>query len=347
MKQYHTSLGVLVTLLTSLSLVVPSLAQDNEVNLKKVELKKEFNTEVKQLRQELNDKVKELKKEIKRPVSAGLRGTLTTLNSTTTPTSFTLTVISNSSTTVETSGVIKPANGTLVTVAVANDTKLVRKFDGTSALSEFSVGDELTVKGTFSSGTALAATWIRNESIREQNKTGVVSAVDSANQTITLNWNNQSVVKILPTTIITLMNNASGTFSNLHVGQQVSVKGVLNTRTTTWTAKNITVKDQITFPFSVTLGGKLLSTPSSTVPTTLQLSAGAIKNGTKNMPLNWREFMNKREVSVTVDSNTTLYDQAWNKITVGNLLANDQLSIGAKVQENGTILATFLQVTSR
>ncbi len=346
MKRANSSLLVLLSLVTSLGLVAPSFAQTDMLKAK-VELKKEFREEVKEMRENLIEKTKELKKEMKRPVSAGLRGTITTLPSTSTPTSFTFTVISNSSTTLETNGVIKPANGTLITVAVANDTKLVRKFDGVSALSEFNVGDEIIVKGTFSSSTALSASWIRNESIREQNKNGIVSAIDSANQTVTLNWTNQNIVKIIPTTAITLANNASGTFSNLQIGQQVSVKGVLNTRTSIWTAKKITVKGQTTFPFTVTLNGKLLSTPSSTLPTTLQLNAGAIKTGAKNMPLNWREFMNKQNVSVTVDAATTLYDKSWNKITVASLLANDKLSIGAKVQENGTILATFLQVTSR
>jgi hypothetical protein len=78
-------------------------------------------------------------------------GKLTAMSGTTVPAIFTVT-----------------AGATVYTVNVTADTKIVRKYNGTSDLGEFLVGDSIEVRGTLSNDVAntIAATRIKNVSIQ-------------------------------------------------------------------------------------------------------------------------------------------------------------------------------------
>lgn len=78
-------------------------------------------------------------------------GTLTAMSGTTVPAIFTVT-----------------AGATVYTVNITADTKIVRKYNGSSDLGEFLVGDTLEVRGTLSNDVAntLAATRIKNTAIQ-------------------------------------------------------------------------------------------------------------------------------------------------------------------------------------
>ncbi len=83
-------------------------------------------------------------------------GTLTAMSGTTVPAIFTVT-----------------AGATVYTVNVTADTKIVRKYNGTSDLGEFLVGDTVEVRGTLSNDVlnSIAATRIKNTSIQRKDGT--------------------------------------------------------------------------------------------------------------------------------------------------------------------------------
>ncbi len=81
--------------------------------------------------------------------------------------------------------------GTLVTVNVTEDTKIVRKYFGRTTLDEFSVGDRLHIVGRVNDDGTVDAKLIKNNSIWKTSTggyPGVVVGVDVANSYIMVNW---------------------------------------------------------------------------------------------------------------------------------------------------------------
>jgi hypothetical protein len=93
------------------------------------------------------------------------------------------------------SGVTSPATITLTagattyTVEVSANTKVVRRFNGTSDLGEFLIGDTLQVKGKLSDAAAniITATWIKDLSVQRAGGTfhGSIVSLDCANSKFT------------------------------------------------------------------------------------------------------------------------------------------------------------------
>ncbi len=263
-----------------------------------------------------------------------VRGTIATLTNLGVPTSFTI-VVSNPLS-------LSPIDST-VTVMVDAQTKFTRLYNGVSTLPEFSVGDVVAIKGTFSTSSILTAQTIHNESIRASDKKGIITAIDASTQTVTLNWSDKVVAKIVAGTTILLSNNATGTFSNLVVGQSVHIKGVLNLRTQSYVAREVKVTNQTIVPFAISFKGVAVATPSATLPSTFMVKISSLSSDVKHLPEGWRPFVGERQVSVTIDSNTAIFDRNWNRISLASFLANDKLSLGGQVQVNGTALVTFLR----
>lgn len=83
------------------------------------------------------------------------------------------------------------AEGTLITVNITEDTKIVRKYFGKTTLDEFSVGDKLRIVGRVNDDGTIDAKVIKNNSIWKtstQGYAGVVTGVDAAGGFITVNW---------------------------------------------------------------------------------------------------------------------------------------------------------------
>lgn len=81
------------------------------------------------------------------------------------------------------------AGATTYTVEVGTDTKVVRRFNGTSDLGEFLIGDTLQVKGKLSDAAAniITATWIKDLSVQRAGGTfhGSIVTLDCANTKFT------------------------------------------------------------------------------------------------------------------------------------------------------------------
>ncbi|MBU4000017.1 hypothetical protein KKG29_02460, partial [Patescibacteria group bacterium] len=83
------------------------------------------------------------------------------------------------------------ADGTLVTVNITEDTKIVRKYFGETTLSEFSVGDKLHIVGRVNDDGTVDAKIAKNNSIWKTSThghAGTVSAVDASNSYIMVDW---------------------------------------------------------------------------------------------------------------------------------------------------------------
>jgi len=81
--------------------------------------------------------------------------------------------------------------GSLTTVNIIEDTKIVRKYFGRITLEEFSVGDNLHIVGRVNDDGTVDAKLIKNNSIwrtSTQGHAGVVTGVDTSNSYITVNW---------------------------------------------------------------------------------------------------------------------------------------------------------------
>lgn len=83
------------------------------------------------------------------------------------------------------------AEGTLVTVNITEDTKIVRKYFGKTNLSELSAGDKLQIVGRVNDDGTLDAKVIKDNSIWQtstQGYAGVVNEVSATSSYIIVNW---------------------------------------------------------------------------------------------------------------------------------------------------------------
>ncbi|MBI3115651.1 MAG: hypothetical protein HYZ09_04145 [Candidatus Kerfeldbacteria bacterium] len=157
-----------------------------------------------------------------------IRGTLTSLSDTALPATLTV-----------------QSEATTYTVTVTADTKLVRKYNGRSALSEFGIGDDLRVRGTLA-GTSMTATHIKNYSIQWRGRHalwGTIDSIDAAAKSFVYTPKRGD-----PLTVTTndgtkvFQGNRAGEFADLEVGMTVRVIGVWNKSADTIAANRILIK---------------------------------------------------------------------------------------------------------
>lgn len=123
--------------------------------------------------------------------------------------------------------------------------KLIRRYGGVSSVSEFKIGDLITVNGRIGGGSwTIIAKEIRDESIQAKNSspTGILSNLNTAGGTFTLTTkqNKSYLVTVASSTSIRL-NTKSGpaTLTDLSNGMTVQVWGVENTSQSTISANRV------------------------------------------------------------------------------------------------------------
>ena len=294
-----------------------------------------------------------------KPEAFTFHGTLSAMGATTVPTSLTITLAGpQPAPLTDERGEVRSLVGPAITVNVDEHTKLVRHFGGASALSEFSVGDMVSVRGHFetlgaatssSANAVITASEVRDESIQHADKKGFITSVDTSAKTITLNWSEmlnilleKITVQVTDATKISVPGKDSATFADLKVGQESQVSGVLNTRTNILKADSVKVISASTLPLGVTITGRLASAPSTTLPTTLTITIDGVTP--ERSPLSdqvkaWLEH----NLTITVDANATLFDHVWNRITLSALAAGDKLYIGGQLLSDGSVHAALVK----
>src|SRR5581483_10954025 len=136
----------------------------------------------------------------------------------------------------------------LVSVLVTSSTKLVRRYNGQSALDEFSPGDNLSVAGVMSGTMAMTATLVKDNTIQKAftRNVGSITAISPSSTSgltqISVQVLHDSRVKsqnpfhvgatltftVSSAMTVTLADGSAGTVANLTSGMTIVSLGVFN-----------------------------------------------------------------------------------------------------------------------
>lgn len=130
------------------------------------------------------------------------------------------------------------------------NSKLIRRYGGTSSMSEFETGDNVTVWGTAAqSSLSISATRVQNMSIQKKGvkPSGVISNLNSSTNSFTLTTNASSPkvyqISLGSSTMISLSGHSgAANFSDLMNGMTARVTGVLERDESAITANHIEAK---------------------------------------------------------------------------------------------------------
>lgn len=205
------------------------------------------------------------------------------------------------------------AGATTYTVEVSTDTKIVRKFDGTSDLNEFIIGDTLQVKGKLSDSQAniITAKWIKDLSVQRAGGTfhGNIVTLDCANNKFTYKPDKrvQQTVYLSTSTKI-IRGGEKIVCTDLNNGEQAIVIGLWRQASNRIDADRIIV-------FMKTFSGTITNivTTNGGLPATLTV-------------LN----KNSQTWTVNITSATELYRRYMATATI------DEFAVGDKIEARGT-----------
>ena len=133
----------------------------------------------------------------------------------------------------------------------ASKAKIVRRYDGTSSLSEFQVGDLISVTGQASmTGAMIIARTVHNESIQKRGADffGVISDLNaSSTSAFTLTVEKKGALSIMTNvdTKIFINGQAASTTANLANGMYARVTGVWNVANSSVIAATINAKTAV------------------------------------------------------------------------------------------------------
>lgn len=240
-------------------------------------------------------------------------GTLTVMSGTTVPAVFTVT-----------------SGATTYTVNVSATTKIVRKFNGTSDLGEFTVGDSIQVTGKLSNDVAntIDATKIKDLSIQRVGGTfkgAVVATFCSSNYfTFKPDGRVQQTVNLSTATKLT-RGGTKITCADLLAGERAKVIGVWNKTNNTVAADRVVVDMK-------TISGTIASiTPGDgTLPATITVT---VKGKSDKVKASNSGSTPTTTWTVNVTSATKLYRHYLKTATIAEFL------VGDKVEARGTVSA--------
>lgn len=223
------------------------------------------------------------------------------------------------------------------TVNTDSSTGFVRRFGGSSSISEISKDDIISFKGSLVSTTATAssptvdADIVKDWSIQKKNASffGSVLSVDLGAKTFMLNAEGNRSLKVFvdPETKITKTGKgkATSTFEDIKTGLKVHAKGLWNNIQNTLDAERIRI-----FVSPLTLRrvfeGKVKVAPTTTPPTSFTADIG------------------NTEVTVNVDANTSVLNRLWERISLTAFQVGHKIRIYGAREEN-TIEATVVRDT--
>jgi hypothetical protein len=223
------------------------------------------------------------------------------------------------------------------TVVTDPSTELLRRYDGASSVTEFSVGDYVAVKGVLdasASSPTVKAIIVRDYSIQKKNASfsGTVSSVASSSFVLaTASRGNVTVVVDANTAI--KEGGASTTFAAIAAGKKITLaSGLFNNLTSTLQATKVDIYQNKALLSKRTFEGTLKSlTASATPPTTLVLTVGST-DFTVNVPLN-----------------ISIIGQNWLTLPLSSFVVGDKVRVYGAVQPQSmtTIDASIVRDASR
>lgn len=223
------------------------------------------------------------------------------------------------------------------TIVTDSATELLRRYDGASSISEFSVGDYVAVKGTLDTSVSvptIKAKVVRDYSIQRKNASfsGTVFSVASSSFVLATASRGNITVNVDANTVIK-EGGASTTFAAIQVGKRITLaSGLFNNLTNTLQATKVDIYQNKALLAKRTFEGTLKSlTASATPPTTLVLTVGAT------------------DFSVNVPLGISIIGQNWLALPLSSFVVGDKVRVyGAVRPENTTIIdASIVRDASR
>lgn len=206
-----TQKKLLIVLMLSIFLTIPTTIQAEETQnalQKRIEEKKAV---LEQKKEEKTKMIESLKEKAKTINAVTKNGKVTSVNGTT----FGMNTKEGKSFTVN-----------------AESAQVLRKMGGKGVVSEFTIGDEVNVVGTFTdeAKTTIKAKLVRNTSIQRVKGTFMAKVISKSTNSMIIQPEKRSnqTVKISSTTKIINRKEQKMTFSEIQVNDQIRVKGVWN-----------------------------------------------------------------------------------------------------------------------
>ncbi len=166
-------------------------------------------------------------------------------------------------------------------------TKHVRRFGGSSTISEIAIGDFLSFQGVLVTATAspltVDATIIKDWSNQKKNANfeGTVSSVTGTSFLLaTKKSGNVTVNTTATTSIIKKIGDhnpeIAGVFADITVGSKIQTSGVLNNLTNILDANKVVIKNQVAVIPAPQVVGVIKTIAGTTAPTTFVFTSGGI-----------------------------------------------------------------------
>ena len=169
---------------------------------------------------------------------------------------------------------------------ITSKTKIVRKYDGKSKLTEFALGDNVEVSGTIASSGNIKAKKLKNNSISATSTAGIygdIISINKAGNSFVLRWKGKknSITVNSDTKFIIPGKKTNGKLADLKVGDRIQGRGVYNRRTDTYLADiGVVVRRSAVslikkYSKSVNKEGVLSKINSTKAPTTIEFTSGS------------------------------------------------------------------------
>src|SRR3990170_357595 len=210
---------------------------------------------------------------------------------------------------------------------ITSKTKIIRKYDGKSKLTEFALGDSVEVSGTIASSGNIKAKKLKNNSISETSTAGIygdIISINKAGNSFVLRWKGKkySITVNSDTKFIIPGKKTNGKLADLKVGDRIQGRGVYNSRTATYLADiGVVVRRSAVslikkYSKSVNKEGVLSKINSTKAPTTIEFTSGS------------------STYSVNVTGKTVLVRKNFGKSSLS------EFQVGDKIHVVGTLIGT-------
>ena len=249
-----------------------------------------------------------------------------------------------------------PKHG-LVSVLVSSSTKLVRRYNGQSALDEFSPGDNLSVVGVMSGTTAMTATLVKDNTIQKAftRNVGSITALSpsasSGMTQISVQVLRDSRVKsqnpfrigstitftVASAMTVTLANGSAGTVASLSTGMTIVSLGVFNRHAHTFdSVSHIRVVSR-----SNATSGNSSQGGATQQGVTVEI-AGVLQSGFSATTL-MVQTRGRGLLTVNVTASTAFTGRSGGTVNATQLKAGDRLVITGTAQGHTALNATAIQ----
>lgn len=209
---------------------------------------------------------------------------------------------------------------------------IIRRYGGTSLLSEISVGDYISFNGPLDTTKAtptVNAKTVKDWSIQKRHAdfSGSITSIATSTSSFVLQTKERGVLTVFTSASTTMTKDGAPTsFADLMIGQKVALaSGIWDTEHATLVADKVQIKtDTATLNKRIFEGSVTVAAGSST-PTTIGFSSGG------------------KSYTVTIASNTTLLSKNWNPITLSQIVLGHAVRIYGAVQvANQTIIDAYI-----